>query len=71
MLSYGKIYKLSNIHTDEIYIGSTCMLNLDDRLLFHKECYKFWILRNYKRNYCSSFEILKYGDYKIELLVLI
>ncbi len=68
LTNYGKIYKIISIHTNEIYIGSTCMPTLDLRLLFHEECYTKWITKGYKRNYCSSFEIFKYGNYQIELL---
>jgi hypothetical protein len=64
----GKIYKISSIHTDEIYIGSTCLLDIEDRLKGHILAYCAWIQRGYRRKYCSSFEILKYSDYKIELL---
>lgn len=64
----GKIYKIVNDTTDEVYIGSTHLVNLEERLNCHVEAYKAWINRNYRRNYISSFEILKYKNYQINLL---
>ena len=49
----------------EIYIGST-INSLDERLQGHEQSYIKWL--NSLRNYCTSSEILKYGDYSIELL---
>lgn len=61
----GKIYKIWSSYTDYIYIGSTTLL-LSQRLTKHKNNYK-----KYKNNtycYTSSFDILEYGDAKIELI---
>lgn len=57
----GKIYKIVSPHTEYIYIGSTTT-RLKNRLSSH--------VLNYKRgvSYCSSYEILKYGDYDIFLI---
>ena len=63
----GKIYKIVTAHSNEIYIGST-INSLEYRLYSHIEKYNGWINRKFKKGYCSSYEILKYGDYKIELL---
>ena len=67
MVNYGngKVYKIWSPSTEQIYIGSTTQ-RLSKRLSSH--------LNQYKRckdgigNYVSSFEILKYDDYKIELI---
>jgi hypothetical protein len=67
MSLYGNIYKITSVHTDEIYIGSTWN-TLENRLLFHEECYIKWIDSIYQLEYCTSFEILKYYNYQIELL---
>ena len=61
----GRVYKLISSHTDEIYIGST-EASLSNRLNRHKCDYKNYI--NGKKNYISSYEILKYADVKIELI---
>ena len=61
----GKIYKIVTAHSNEIYIGST-INSLDERLQGHEQSYIKWL--NSLRNYCTSYEILKYGDYSIELL---
>ena len=60
----GKIYSIKSYKTDKIYIGSTT-LKLSRRLSFHKSDYKGW--KNNKRPYITSFEILKFDDYYIEL----
>ena len=62
----GNIYKLSSIYTDKFYIGST-LNTIKDRLLCHELKYKSW-LYNLNNEYCTSYEILKYKEYNIELL---
>lgn len=64
--SNGKIYKLKSSHTDKVYIGSTT-LDLDIRKQKHKEAYKLY-KDGKKQRYCSSFEIVKYPDFTIELV---
>lgn len=63
MVNYqnGKIYKLVSKHSPIPYYGSTCT-DLRKRLYDHKR--KFEITNQYT----SSQEILKLGDYKIELV---
>ena len=61
----GNIYKIVSQNTDKIYIGSTTK-SLIKRLLGHEKDY-----RSYKRgkmNYVTSFKILEYGQYHIELI---
>jgi hypothetical protein len=65
--SKGKIYTLRSYQTNEIYIGSTIDL-LPKRLWKHKTDYKCW--KNGKKPYITSFELIKYDDYYIELLEL-
>ena len=60
------IYKIKSLQTDKIYIGST-KKTLEKRLSEHKSKYKIWIKDNTK-NYLTSFEILKFNDYQIELI---
>lgn len=67
--NYTKIYKITSPQTNRIYIGSTCKKYLSSRLSDHKFEYKRHIQTNAK-NYCSSFEIVKFDDCKIELLEL-
>lgn len=61
----SKIYKIVSKNTDKIYIGST-IFNLDYRMSKHMEDYNFY--NEYKKNYISSIEILKYGENDIILL---
>lgn len=61
----GKIYTIRSFQTDEIYIGS-CATTLVKRLSGHKKNYNGW--KNGNFSYVTSFEILKYDDYYIELL---
>jgi len=57
----GKIYAIRSHQTPDVYIGATCT-TLTKRLSEHKSHYK----KNNK--YYTSFEILKYPDYYIELV---
>jgi hypothetical protein len=63
--SKGKIYTIRSHQTDDVYIGSTTQ-SLKERLRGHKKDYNSW--KNGKRNYTSSYEIIKYDDAYIELL---
>ena len=63
----GNIYKIVSDRTDKIYIGST-VKSLEERLQEHEYDYETWYYKNFRRGYVSSFEILKYGDYKIILV---
>ena len=68
MIDYrnGKIYKLISTETDNVYVGSTSLNYLCKRLVSHRSDYKRWLAK--KRNYVSSYEILKYEDCKIILI---
>jgi len=61
----GKIYALRSYKNEMVYVGSTTQ-SLSQRLGGHKKKYKIWL--NGKTNWCSSYEIIKQGDYYIELL---
>ena len=63
----GSIYKIVSDSTDKIYIGST-VKSLEERLEVHENSYESWFNRDFENGYLSSFEILKYGDYKILLI---
>ena len=65
----GKIYKLTSVHTDKIYIGSTCKVLLSQRLATHKSYYKCWT-KNNELNQVSSFYLFNLGDVEIILLEL-
>ena len=63
--SKGKIYKLWSPSTGLTYIGSTCQ-SIAMRLAGHvrsKKCHDIG-----KYNYVTSFEILEYNDYRIDLI---
>jgi hypothetical protein len=61
----GNIYKIVSKNSEKIYIGSTCM-KIEDRFIRHILDYEFY--NRYKDNYVSSFEVIKCGDARIELL---
>ena len=61
------IYKISNSENDFVYIGQT-VYTIYNRLSKHETDYGSWLSRGCRKNYVSSFEILKFKDYKIELL---
>jgi len=63
---YGKIYKLYSKEQNIIYIGSTAMYYLSQRLAKHISSYKIYL--NTKDGYVYSFKVLECEDYKIELL---
>ena len=58
-----KIYKLIDNTNDNIYVGITKKKYLSYRLSHHKYEYKIE-----RRRKCMSREIIKNGDYKIELI---
>ena len=58
-------YKITSTNTDKVYIGST-EKDINTRLQIHEAHYR--LFRDGKYNYVTSFEILEYKDYKIELL---
>jgi hypothetical protein len=63
----GRVYMLSSDYCDKFYIGSTTV-SLETRLQRHIDCYYVWIKSRFETCYLSSFEIIKYGDYRMELL---
>jgi len=63
--SNGKIYKIISNNSDRIYIGST-VFEIEDRLSKHMIDYEFYEKNKY--HYCSSYEVLRKGEYKILLL---
>ena len=61
----GKLYTIRSNQTNNFYIGSTTQ-PLCKRLSDHVMKYKKWLETN--KIFVTSFEILKYNDYYIELL---
>jgi hypothetical protein len=62
----GKIYKIVSSNSDKVYIGSTTYKYLSKRHGIHLCNYRKFLLG--KHNYLSSFDVIQYGDTKIELL---
>jgi hypothetical protein len=62
----GKIYKIVDNTTNEIYIGSTCQKYLSTRLQGHLTKYKQY--KNGKCGYTTSFKIFENENYDIVLL---
>ena len=65
MIKTGKTYRIVSTNTDKIYVGSTT-LKLSKRLREHVNDYNRFLLGNFGK--VMSFEIIKLGDYQIELL---
>ena len=61
----SKIYTIRSYQMEKYYIGSTTQ-PLHKRLYDHKSNYKSY--QNQKKNYVTSFEVIKYDDCYIELL---
>jgi hypothetical protein len=55
--SLGKIYKITSEHTEQFYIGSTCVPLLSHRLRGHVSAYNEWIAGKPKN--FSSFRIIE------------
>ena len=68
MVNYqqGKIYKIVCNTSGLVYIGSTCQKSLSQRLSEHVSNYKQYLIQ--KKNYISSFELIKHGNYDIILI---
>jgi hypothetical protein len=62
----GKIYKIVDNTSDKCYIGSTCEPTLARRLAKHVSNYRCFL--NGKYNNVTSFEIIKNGNYDIQLI---
>ncbi len=63
----GKIYSIRSYLTDLIYIGSTCETRLSARFSKHNYDNKKYLIDEY--HYVSSFDIIKFGDAYIELIL--
>ena len=63
--NHSKIYKIKCLNTNKEYIGSTTE-GLNQRLARHKRHYNSYLSDN--MNYVYSFEIIKEGNYTIELI---
>lgn len=61
----GKVYQISSVHSEKVYIGSTTQ-DLNKRLMQHFRNYQDYLLGKYP--FVTSFEILKFGDVKIECI---
>jgi hypothetical protein len=65
----GKIYKITSLNdTNKVYIGSTVKKYLSHRLSQH--VYDLKRHENNKHGFCSSFDIIRLKNYKIELIEL-
>jgi|TARA_B110000503_G_C6937305_1_gene325371 hypothetical protein len=62
----AKVYKITTPSSNRFYIGSTCQ-PLWKRLSEHSSRFVQWNIDS-GMPYCSSFKIISYLDYKIELL---
>lgn len=62
----GKIYCIKSPYTEQVYIGSTVMNKLSQRMANHRSSYQYYL--NSGKGYTTSFEIIKKGDAYIELI---
>ena len=62
MTSPCKIYKLVSQHTDQVYVGSTC-LPLKNRMYCHRSAYKAY--QKGERGFMTSFILLDLGHVEI------
>ncbi len=61
-----KIYKIESSNFINVYIGST-IRKLSVRLASHRSALKRYLMGK-DVNYCRSYDILAFGNYKIELI---
>ena len=61
-----QIYKITSNQSNKIYIGKTKQKHISHRRRDHKHFYKKYNIGEF--HYCSSFELLKYNDWKLELI---
>lgn len=61
----ARIYKISSPEVDKFYIGSTTQ-TLNQRLVLHVRHYNLYVQGKF--NYVSSFDLIKTGNFKIELI---
>lgn len=68
---HGKIYKIINLKTDAVYIGSTCQ-TLEEKFLQHLYHYRQWIKSSKKKNKkykgMTSYKVFKDGFSSITLI---
>ena len=62
----GKIYKIVDDSNNNVYYGSTIEKYISNRLGGHKKDYNGFLLN--KREYRTSYDILKNNNYHIELV---
>ena len=69
MVNYqdGKIYKIECMTTHLVYYGATCEPHLSRRLAGHRSTFERFN-REKSKNYSTSFEVLKHGNYCISLV---
>lgn len=65
----GKVYKLVSDQAAEVYIGST-IRTLSIRLAGHRSTHRSYTKGQPGVHYCTSFEVLRYDDSRIELIEL-
>ena len=70
MVNYqnGKIYKIEDFNTSEVYIGSTCEPIVARRLAKHVKDYNYYINQSNTKGFITSFHIIKNNNYKIYLV---
>jgi len=66
MYNRGKIYKLTSLLTEDVYVGSTCKHYLSDRLSAHRCDYQRY--KDGRAAYVTSYKLFDHGDVDIELL---
>ncbi len=64
----GRIYKITSSECEGVYIGSTTQ-PLSIRLSKHKHDYKRYLDGRTNSFYMTSYDIIKYSDVKIELII--
>ena len=63
----GRVYKIIDYTNNDIYIGSTTQTTIK-RLQGHIHGYKAWKRKPEKKGHIRSYDIIKNGDYDIEIL---
>jgi len=63
---HGKIYSITCLLTDKVYIGATAQEHLSKRINTHLSGYRRWIVSG--KQYCTSYQVLKSDAYTIKII---
>jgi hypothetical protein len=64
----GFVYRIYDNTNGNVYYGSTTERYVSNRISKHRASYKRWLKGSKSDNYCSSYDILKNGNYSYNIV---